>query len=54
MIRLTKGTDKGCGSCWNGGNRDEGHHQRVWGWSNRVRLEGFRLLSMGVVLLLMG
>ena len=44
MVRLTKGTDKGCGS-WDGGNRDEGHQQRVrflLGWGNRVRFEGFR------------
>ena len=24
MVRLTKGIDKGCGSSWDGGNRDEG------------------------------
>ena len=39
------------------GNRDEGYQQRVWflwGWGNRVRLEGLRVLSKGVVLLLMG
>ena len=51
------GTDKGCGSYWDGCNRGEGHLQRVWflwGWGNRVRFEGFRVLSKGVVLLLMG
>ena len=25
MVRLTNGTDKGCGSTWDGGNRDEEH-----------------------------
>ena len=57
MVRLKKGTDKGCRSSWDKGNRDEGHLQRVrflWGWGNRVRFEGFRVLSKGVVLLLMG
>ena len=57
VVRLTKGTDKGCGSSWDVGNRGEGHQQRVrflWGWGNRVRFEGFRLLSKGMVLLLMG
>ena len=29
IVRLTKGTDKGCGSSWDGGNKDEGHQQRV-------------------------
>ena len=39
MVRLKKGADKGCGSSWDGGNRDEGHQQMVrflWGWGNGV------------------
>ena len=34
-----KGADKGCGSSWDGGNRDEGHQEIVWflwGWGNGV------------------
>ena len=79
-----KGTDKGCGSSWDGGNRDEGLQQReslmkflptkgvvllgmgVIGMKGSskgcgscgdgvtVWFEGFRVLSKGVVHLLMG
>ena len=56
MVRLTKGADKGCGSSWDGviGMKGTSKWCGSCGDGVTVRFEGFRVLSKGVVHLLMG
>ena len=56
MVRLTKGTDKGCGSSWDGviGMKGTSKWCGSCGDGVTVWFEGFRVLSKGAVHLLMG
>ena len=56
MVRLTKGADKGCGSSWGGviGMKGTSKWCGSCGDGVTVWFEGFRVLSKGVVHLLMG